>query len=770
MLTARSQPQLRDAEPQGLPASLLPTLQPQSSEDSAAELGQKQPKSIRKGTRSCWECKRRKVRCAFANPQDASCIACSRRSIRCVGQDSPDDAPARNGRPVRSRLGHLENLVEQLTKQLHNEIGPDVTRMESLERQTKKEPRLPRSPRPPLFSHAEAHSSASSKQETELLQVLHDVWPNDHDLDIILQIPVPVSQLFHGIVCSPYSSFFGGQVQSARELPKLPQVGSHPVLVARKLLFLSIFLQNIPLSSSQGLQEMSIGHVNLMNRVFGTATRLVTSNDDLAYSIEGIECIMIESMYYNNAGNLRRAWLGLRRAIGIAQLMNLHKMKVRTDHSLGTSAKMVDPQATRERIDPALMWFRLIASDRYLSLMLGLPEVIDEDEHFASPCALGSCLPVERMERILTVAGGRILRRNRRQQRTPIKYGENDNDITETHEIDQILHDAASSMPPKWWLPPTIPRSDRDHNTLDFGATDIMDDATEFERTLRLMNQMTYFYILVRLHLPYLLHCSSDAKESFEYNRGTAVDASRELLTRYVGFRLSSFDTSDRIETQSHATPSPPYCRGIDFLAFIASMVLCLSGIDSQRHHSRGSSVAFISHQRCGDRGLMEHTLEIMDNLSRSNGDTIATKVASILRALLDIEQEVMGGVSYQFRLLPQFTCNGPEDDETDCGGSMSDEGSLHIHIPHLGIITVQKHCDKPSDDVLLYKPAATSSRELHRSIDHDGQSVIGQWEIGEGGFGTMSSEDLMHADDWDLQGVDMAFFNDLLQGATKAS
>jgi len=41
---------------------------------------------VRKGTHSCRECKRRKVKCIFASSSDVVCTMCSRRGSRCTSQ------------------------------------------------------------------------------------------------------------------------------------------------------------------------------------------------------------------------------------------------------------------------------------------------------------------------------------------------------------------------------------------------------------------------------------------------------------------------------------------------------------------------------------------------------------------------------------------------------------------------------------------------------------------------------------------------------------
>lgn len=49
-------------------------------------------RKIRKGTKSCWECKKRKMKCVYADlssPTDseAICIGCQRRGFKCVSQE-----------------------------------------------------------------------------------------------------------------------------------------------------------------------------------------------------------------------------------------------------------------------------------------------------------------------------------------------------------------------------------------------------------------------------------------------------------------------------------------------------------------------------------------------------------------------------------------------------------------------------------------------------------------------------------------------------------
>jgi hypothetical protein len=54
-------------------------------------------RKMRKGTHSCTECRRRKVKCVFSTPDSTTCVVCLRRGTHCFSQaDSPSPATAGN--------------------------------------------------------------------------------------------------------------------------------------------------------------------------------------------------------------------------------------------------------------------------------------------------------------------------------------------------------------------------------------------------------------------------------------------------------------------------------------------------------------------------------------------------------------------------------------------------------------------------------------------------------------------------------------------------
>jgi hypothetical protein len=81
-------------------------------------------RKVRKGTQSCWECKRRKVRCIYAVSTNTICDNCVRRKTTCISQEYPDatahdatsqDAPERRSEgDVEARLSRVEDMLQQL--------------------------------------------------------------------------------------------------------------------------------------------------------------------------------------------------------------------------------------------------------------------------------------------------------------------------------------------------------------------------------------------------------------------------------------------------------------------------------------------------------------------------------------------------------------------------------------------------------------------------------------------------------------------------------
>lgn len=73
-------------------------------------------RKLRKGTTSCWDCKKRKVKCTFDATSDTVCISCRRRGAPCIGQDQPEDEVQIHSQrdALLDRMQRVESLLERL--------------------------------------------------------------------------------------------------------------------------------------------------------------------------------------------------------------------------------------------------------------------------------------------------------------------------------------------------------------------------------------------------------------------------------------------------------------------------------------------------------------------------------------------------------------------------------------------------------------------------------------------------------------------------------
>lgn len=323
------------------------------------------------------------------------------------------------------------------------------------------------------------------------------------------------------------------------DVAEKPSPSSHPIHFARKLIQLALCLQQQKDPSNDAA------------RYVGIVSRLVTSQDMLLDSVDGLETLMLEAIYYMNDGNPRGAWLLFRRALAIAQMIGLDSMK--------------DDQRAR------IVWFWLIRGDRYFSLNLGLPLALT-DNSFADLRRDAR----EDLENSHAVIAGRIIERNQRMQRN------RESEYEETLDIDYSLKMAANCFPSTWWT----------FRTFDGLAEDEI-----MEMMARLSVQMHHYCLILTLHQPYLTLelCSFASSTDLAYSKAAIPTASREVLLRFLVLR------------RFHHGPS---YRAIDIKAYKASIALLLAHIDGHRF----GRMNVLEHLRPQDLGMIKDVLEVMDD------------------------------------------------------------------------------------------------------------------------------------------------------------
>lgn len=471
-------------------------------------------------------------------------------------------------------------------------------------------------------------SFTSAGDFTSVTQSLLALWPNEYDLAFIYDLP-PYLSTHLNLGTSPA----GGTPRhpaTVREMLRLPSPGSHPTLVARKLLMLGSVLQgalSLPDVDGQRRERFK----QLMLTILDTVTMSVTTNEGLTSSVEGLECIMLEALVQNHTGKLHQAWRTLRRATTVAQTLGLHR-----DAPLRPEV-FLDPQ-TRMLFDAEHFCFQVICMDRYLSMTLGLPHA-SYLPYAVTPEHLTAFGPTDRMARLQCRISERLLERCKK-------------DASESRSIDTMLLQAAAQVPHQWWL---VPEPDTSLNT----------EQDHSDTVARFTFQLSHYHLLLRLYMPHVLQSLDEP----EHARGKRIawDTSRKILTCFLAFRKWN--------------SSGYYCRGMDFLALIALTVLCVAHIDARG--TGASTSTELGHSYATDRAMMQRILEVMQ---WTEYDELASQLAKMMQSLLDIEADAANGTEYSATTVES------REVATEYQSEVLDEGrKLQLRIPYFGTIVLQR-------------------------------------------------------------------------------
>lgn len=107
---------------------------PQGSYSGQADHAQGPPrKKMRKGTKSCIECRRRKIKCTFEPGRTSICNECFARGSTCIDQEHADlstySATTSNDQSssLKDRVTQLEDLVKQVLDRLPEKESSKTT-------------------------------------------------------------------------------------------------------------------------------------------------------------------------------------------------------------------------------------------------------------------------------------------------------------------------------------------------------------------------------------------------------------------------------------------------------------------------------------------------------------------------------------------------------------------------------------------------------------------------------------------------------------------
>ncbi|ESZ92628.1 hypothetical protein SBOR_7000 [Sclerotinia borealis F-4128] len=558
-------------------------------------------KRVRKGTKSCWECKRRKVKCQLSSEDVSICSGCLSRGTTCISQEYPEEHDSSGGPQIGERLGRIELVLEKL-----------MAKMEQYEED----------------DNATKIHTPESMGTGDVLTPFTTTTSNGYES----ATTVPILALFDNPVLGrrekeSQTEITTPQVQSAGEKPSkqcrpptkverikdvlielLPSqeatntlshmmieptgfnsnhsfnlsniVKETPATIAQTLLYVAVCLQQVPHGYDASQLGFTTSVETRVDKIISTVAGLVTSDDELVASIHGLECLILQGLFHMNAGNLRRAWLTFRRAMNIGQLMGLHKRE-----ELGSVP--LPPGGNH-------IWRSLMQADRYLCLLLGMPAgsedtMILPHETFSNPNIDHELL----FSRKLTNLAGGIINRNQ---------SDYIHAFTSTQELDERLENIGREMPSSWWeVPAYIDTVSKDSKS-----------AAKFDRV---MSQIYYYQLESFLHLPFMVRAATERR--YEYSKFTCLKSSREIIFRYLTIRRSG--------TRSFC------CKVVDFGAFTACVTLLLSILETS---PAGGDTIAVQEQKRSDKELVETVLAAMHECAAEE-DVMAIQSVDVIKTLL---------------------------------------------------------------------------------------------------------------------------------------
>ncbi|KAL6411970.1 hypothetical protein AUP68_04350 [Ilyonectria robusta] len=596
----------------------------------------KRRKVPRKGTHSCWECRRRKVKCLFRNPDDPTCIKCIERESACISQRlSVDDAisQASSGQidtvssgnaycpPVSPRdlldcsaATHAHDIAAAANG-AEGVITPEQSPQSGLHGASSAEANFDH----PYFA---AHQKSAHERHGQISQRLYALLPPS-DLRSLLAHESPGASLVLAFAHSRDDQIAGRVLPNwSLASSSWPSPNTHPVLIAKRLLQYAICLQSLPPSFDATRLKTTPEEkaCELAGRWVGAVTSLVSNDDELVSFAEGIETLALLSMFQADAGHMRRAWTTVRRGLNFCQLMGIDKPSTR--QLVRSCASSKDP-ATRPSLP--VLWLRLNCSDRYHSLILGLP-VGSHKDTFARVDVVPCGGPLDRLDMEHAVICRKIADRNDLLPGSP-----------EAHSLTQSIHDdlerASGILDDHWWA---IPASSSGTAWDTVSPTGSPAHFLAARSAIKL--QVQHFTLLILLHLPYLLQKNEGQRHVA--SQEACIHASRAVLERFLAYRKNNAMIISG--------------RHIDYSALIAGMTLPLGYLEKSLENS--SAMA-------SDRVLLERAILIFRDMTSCKNDRLAVESADTLHQLLPIMADAPQG-------------RGQEP--------------LRLKVPFLGTVTIQ--------------------------------------------------------------------------------
>ncbi|KAK9342804.1 hypothetical protein V1522DRAFT_415024 [Lipomyces starkeyi] len=590
---------------------------------------------MRLGTRSCTECRRRKVRCIFP-AQGATCQECIAHDTPCRAQQRRTSYSSDNaGSPscqeeIQQRLRGLEDVVRQIlnrdTEQvesltsmgdmapsrairlLHPDPAPDESTASTVGQLTNTpasviyhtpsnhEQNLEQAPLANLFNRAlDVRSDKSTENgnlgpirhlpNNEYIAALKALVPRIDDLLLILESTMeywfiwPTEPPGHNEGKSGQSY---GRASMVKDFILNSFESRQPLRIVKGILWLALCVQQLPADAIKQRKSFLPALPQTLFDAYMTGAEAILINvvEQSVASMDRLECLLLQMKLCINMGKPRRAWATVRSAINCALLLGLHR-----------------PNQCRDPVQQSL-WSQAWQMDRQLSSILGLPYSVRHPRYSLDPN-----LPVvERIMHRISSIVATISDLNQGLTETPIE------------EIETEIQTCATLFPDEWWS--VIPAE-----YMPFDAL--------YSRQLC---KMYFFQLQKTLHLPNMLKTFDD--QNLQTSRKITIEACRNLVSTYEVLRNSS---------QSALI----ICDSMDFIVFSAALIITLHLLTPTR--SRNTA------RDADDWNIVTHLAQTFRQLAGTIECSVAKQAATLLEYLYAAHHGTYVGPEEYAAFIPWF-------------------------------------------------------------------------------------------------------------------
>ncbi|ETN38594.1 uncharacterized protein HMPREF1541_06631 [Cyphellophora europaea CBS 101466] len=633
-------------------------------------------KPMRKGTRSCRECRRRKIKCNWSSPTAPICNECTKHDRTCHAQGYIVDR-ARVEKPdtlLKIKVNRIESIVERLAKMQHEQsvVAPRDENGCSFERVQKniidgaelEEHAKKASPLFGLFNnevikqkdgnpapHLDTTSTISFRQgDISDLDKLKSTIAQDPD---ILDVLDAAQEWWISWRDQQWVIRESGVDPTVRSFVQSRLDSDDPVVYATGLMCIAMSLHRI----RPGMDDVNL---NLSVSARALFDRIVTAIDQvvLTRQPQGSASILLalqRAKTHAEGDQLRKSWLRIRHAILLTQHLDFAN-----DLEVGQDELMY-----RQR------WVGgVYEMDHFMSLVLGFPHA--RDKNFTDRLAKLTLMrgdgdvtvKMRALRRITAVVAGRVNERNANAD------GKIDKALTCSIQEDMMRFGAM--MPQSWW---------------DVEAHVVSNDAQSAHE--HVMAQMWYWQIQSFLHLPHMLE--TDDPEHHQ-SRVLCLQACRHMLRVFCVLR---------------GTPalSVYVCSCEDFQGVITSAILLIGvllGISEEIYPSVESLEE--------DFAILEEVKDIFRYRATMQGGSISRQGLKVVETLESFLMEGSGGAN--------------------------DDRSRSIILPYFGLIRIESqvppmHAARQQMeqlDLTALEEYSTQPGSLSANYLHDDSSAINSY------------------------------------------